>query len=149
MLQSRLLPCVHILKGMLLQGNPQLLIYPQPLTCDLHQQLCAINNLLDYAGYITDTYTYAAMWPKGGALGAVFLSNKKKSTLCLQLPSEVPPDVFFTEIDWQRKYAIPECQVWRLQILKDRLKNPVRENLSVAQKPAASESQIVENDWKI
>lgn len=77
MLQSRLLPCVHILKVMLLQGNLQLLIYPQPLTCDLHQQLCAINNLLDYAGCITDTYTYAAMWPKGGAFGAVFLSNKK------------------------------------------------------------------------
>lgn len=83
------------------------------------------------------------------ASGAAFLSNKKSQCFVSNFQAKRCPDVIFTEIDWQRKYAIPECQVWRWQILKDRLKNPVRENLSVAQKPAASESQIVENDWKI
>lgn len=53
MLHSRLLPCVRILKRTLLQGSPHLLIYPQPLTCDLHQQLRGIINLLNYAGCIT------------------------------------------------------------------------------------------------
>lgn len=51
MLHSRLLPCVRILKRTLLRGSPHLLIYT--LTCDLHQQLRGIINLLNYAGCIT------------------------------------------------------------------------------------------------
>lgn len=43
-----------------------------------------------------------------------------------------------------KKYAVTERHVRKWQILKDSLKNPVRGNLSVAPKPAASENLIRE-----
>lgn len=78
MLQRRLPPCVHILKGMLLQGNPQLLIYPQPVTCDLHQQLCGMNicQIMQGASQQINQYLSCHVAERG-AFGAVFLSNKK------------------------------------------------------------------------
>lgn len=46
-----------------------------------------------------------------------------------------------------KKYAVTERHVRRWQILKDSLKNPVRGNLSVAPKPAASWNLIAEYMW--
>lgn len=77
---------------------------------------------------------------------SVFKWNKKDFVKNSQVLGSVSQRLVYRN-GRAKKDAVTERHVKRWQILKDSLKNPVRGNLSLAPKPAASKNLIVECMW--